>query len=455
MLRISSTQGIINMRLFFIILFIPLTVNVFAQSENINFLSKWVDAEIINVEIINSESEEFSPMLWSNYLLYIGRQENIGLIKAKKDYFDIKASLLNKESVLTNFVFNTELNSKYHEGPLSWDSSNDKLYFTRANFENDKAVFDSLGRHLLQIYQAEYAHGGWHSINKLSFCKSSDNYCHPAIFKQGESIIFASTIPGGLGKMDLYKSEKISDDEWSKPINLGKQINNPGNDWFPFVYKNLLFYSTDVKDGKGLDIYLSEIDQLGNPGSPIRLPNPINSTFDDFGISISEDGSKVYFSSNRPGGKGRDDIYQLVWKTNNVEQTSNAEIETQNEITKAIQNPFSIKTNKDLRIQIKNSINNSGIPQSEIYIYIIPKNEAINFAHQIEATSNVEILESMANNIGSSISYVSDDSGAISINVPIDEHLFFVAKKDGYLPEWNYIFANKPIEMLGFELDRK
>ena len=443
------THDIIRLKaLLYPILFLSLSANVFSQA--VDESSFWSDVRLENLELINTPMEEFSPHIWSNYLVYIGAQEKSGTNKKGPSYFDIKASLLNDQVDLKNFVFNPELNTPYHDGPISWDKGNNKIYFTRATVENEQPVVDSKGRQLLQIFQAEYAQGKWSELSKLSFCNQEENYCHPAIFNDGKSLVFASSIEGGSGKMDLYRTDKITNSTWSNPVNLGKRINNPGNDWFPFVYDDYLFYATDVKDGNGLDIYVSKINHNGKLSEVVRLPAPINSAYDDFGLAISSDAQVAYISSNRPGGKGKDDVYRIILSTtDNLVTESEEDLIIEEEVVEVKEDD-----KKSLTISINDRISKSVIPQANVTIFVLPNEVADNFVEQLNSNSNIELLESMARNIASSIDYQSDDNGKVAINIPNDTHLFLVIKKPGYLSEWNYKPASQPLSELGIEMKR-
>jgi len=275
----------------------------------------WTKLKVENLELINTEQEEFSPHIWGDYLIYVGLQNNEGLLKNSKSYFfDLKASLLKPESDLPQFIFTNELNSQFHEGPVSWDQENNKIYYTRANSIEGEAVVDEQGRQQLNIFRADYAQGKWGNISKLDLKLENETYCHPAIFDSGHKIIFASPLADGNGKMDLYLSIK-NGDEWESPINLGDKINQDGNQWFPFVHNDQhLFYASDLGDGQGLDLYYATLDENASVIKTQRLPFPINTSYDDFGLIFSEDGQSAYFSSNRIEGRGKDDIYVIIFE---------------------------------------------------------------------------------------------------------------------------------------------
>ena len=148
-------------------------------------------------------------------------------------------------------------------------------------------------------------------VNYIAFPYNSDNFSvgHPAISADGTKLIFSSNMPGGSGQSDLYISERING-EWQKPINLGAEINTFGNEVFPFLANDsTLFFSSDGHEGYGgLDIFESNMVN-GKWTTPWNLKLPLNSPYDDFSIVFNRNLTDGFFSSNRPGGLGSDDIY--------------------------------------------------------------------------------------------------------------------------------------------------
>ncbi|MBL7831811.1 MAG: OmpA family protein, partial [Saprospiraceae bacterium] len=168
----------------------------------------------------------------------------------------------------------------------------------------------------LKIYTAKFQNGGW--VNTDPFPFNSDEYdnCHPALSADGNVLVFASDMPDGEGGMDLYVCFK-RDNVWTKPINLGKQINTSGNEIFPFldVKGTLYFSSNGLKGMGGLDIFSAT--KNGNEffwTSPVNLGQPFNSIRDDLSYTGARSGQEGYFASNREGGLGEDDIYHWVLK---------------------------------------------------------------------------------------------------------------------------------------------
>lgn len=205
-----------------------------------------------------------------------------------------------------------EVNTVRHEGPLTMSEDGKTMYFTRNNYmDRRNGKKDEQGVNHLKIYKAELVEGEWKNIKEMPF--SSDTYSvgHPSLSADGKTLYFASDAPGGLGGSDIYKVS-INGDNYGTPENLGTDVNTPGNEVFPYVANNgNLYFSSDGHKGYGLlDIFVITAEDTGKIQN---LGEPINSSLDDFAFSLSsEDDTKGYISSNREGGMGNDDIYELT-----------------------------------------------------------------------------------------------------------------------------------------------
>jgi outer membrane protein OmpA-like peptidoglycan-associated protein/tetratricopeptide (TPR) repeat protein len=204
-----------------------------------------------------------------------------------------------------------DVNTKFHEGQIAYSKDGKTMYFTRNNYNNHKKGKDTEGTNNLKIYKATLdKYLKWTNIVELPF--NNDNYSvgHPSLTSDGKTLYFASDMPGGFGKSDLYKVS-IDGDSYGKPINLGNKINTEGNELFPFVHTDgNLFFSSDGLQGIGqLDIFTTVLDDKNEIQEIINLGVPINSNLDDFSFFLNENGENGFISSNREGGKGDDDIY--------------------------------------------------------------------------------------------------------------------------------------------------
>ncbi len=132
----------------------------------------------------------------------------------------------------------------------------------------------------------------------------------PTLSPDGNIMYFVSDRDGGLGGTDIWYAQKVGK-EWSAPVHAGKIINTPFNEIYPHVGRDgkTLYFASDGHPGMGgYDIFRSE-GRLASWSPPQNLGSPINSSYDDFSLFWVKQDTAGYLASNRPGGKGRDDIY--------------------------------------------------------------------------------------------------------------------------------------------------
>ena len=272
--------------------------------------------EIKNVKILNGLKDDFSPMFYENGLLFCSNSR-----KSKNEDEKIPDDLnlkfapfdsLGKLGKPTSFGRRT--NSKTHEGPSCFSKNGDTMFLTRNMSKGGVDKASKNGKFTLKIYiKARDTTGNFMSDKMLPFELEGYSYCHPTLSTDGRRLYFSSDMPGGFGGMDLYVIRKINDSTWTKPINLGARINTPKNELFPYMNdEGLLYFSSNGQRNckGGLDIYHIEIDNRSAVATP--LDAPFNTEGDDFGIMfLPENKNKGYFSSNRLGGSGGDDIYEF------------------------------------------------------------------------------------------------------------------------------------------------
>jgi hypothetical protein len=202
------------------------------------------------------------------------------------------------------FVFNTSSAGFSNDGKY--------MYITTNFMKRGKSYKRKTKSINLNIQRGEYIEGrGWTNFEPLPFCKPSYNYGHASVSPDGTTMYFTSNADGAHGQTDLFKVKILGNGEYGEVENLGKKINSPRRDMFSFVSNdNILYFASDRAGGTGgLDIYSYDLN--GNPETEEvkHLPKPINTRSDDFCFIINEAGTKGYFSSRRPRGKGDDDIY--------------------------------------------------------------------------------------------------------------------------------------------------
>jgi len=199
--------------------------------------------------------------------------------------------------------FNTKLNKRFHEGPVSFNSTWDSIIVTYNEPAKGKG---NISRLKLQTYVMR--HGDW--IRQPEFPHNSKEYNvgQPALHPNGQVLFFTSDMPGGAGGKDIYFCRK-SGDNWGLPVNAGPMVNTNGNEMFPYISPSgKLYFSSDKWPGLGgLDIFSVNLDSAYKAiDMPKNEGAPLNSPRNDFGLLLEQGGNKGYFSSDR---RGNDDIY--------------------------------------------------------------------------------------------------------------------------------------------------
>ena len=198
-------------------------------------------------------------------------------------------------------------------------NDNSTVYFSRASGRG-KIVQTRVGREIirvfhenLEIHSARHTEWGWEYGAPFEYNNPREyTVMHPAISPDGQRMYFVSDMPGGQGGLDIWVSEQLGGGRWGRPTNLGEPVNTPGDEVFPTVGADgtLYFSSTGHPGMGGLDIFSSKM--VRNRWQPVQhLRPPFNSSADDF-FFVTQGDSVGYFSSNRIGGKGGDDIYMFT-----------------------------------------------------------------------------------------------------------------------------------------------
>ncbi|MGE0567277.1 MAG: SpaA isopeptide-forming pilin-related protein [Bacteroidia bacterium] len=282
------------------------------------WMSKPQEYEVRNAEEVNTIYSEFCPVYYNSQLIFSAERNSFDFVEYTKNEFsgtpylnmfksEIKDSKLRKEKPLSK-----RLNTESHDGPVTITGDGKTIYFTRVAIKNKRNFTNTA-----KIYFSESDDKHWKKCKAFKYNSNDYSVGHPAISKDGILIVFSSDMPGGYGGKDLWYCKKQGDD-WSKPINLGPDINTSGNELFPSIRDNgtLYFSSTGLPGFGGLDIYSAK--QVDGKWLLIRNEGMnLNSSHDDFGITFVND-SIGYFSSNRNGGKGADDIYEFKYTDKSV-----------------------------------------------------------------------------------------------------------------------------------------
>ena len=263
--------------------------------------------------IINSLFPEYSPVLSPDetMLLFTSRRE--GSTGGEKDpygnyYEDIYYSMKSDSGWSKAQPFSKNVNTNTHDACVSFTPEGDLIiYRTDAKLTGG------------DLYISTFNGTEW-SVPVIMTGKINSEYQEPsASFSPlSNEVIFSSNKPDGFGGKDLYRITRFSGDMFSNPLNLGQKINTPYDEDAPFITSNdkvLYFSSNGSSTSGGYDIFRSTLnEENGTWGPPEHIGMPLNSTGDDIYFIVTKDGKTAYFASNRPGGAGETDIYEIDMK---------------------------------------------------------------------------------------------------------------------------------------------
>ncbi len=269
---------------------------------------------------INSEFSDYGSSFSGNKLVFASARDTGGVSKkvfkwTNQSFTNLYSSEVNSNGkLLAPKRFNKIINSKFHESTPVFTRDGKTMYFTRNNFLDGKKGKDDQKITLLKLYKATLEEGEWKNVTELPFNSNQYSVAHPALSSDEKTLYFASNMPGTLGQSDLFKVTVNNDGSYSNPENLGKNINTEGRESFPFISDdNELYFASDGRPGLGgLDVYVAKIEPNNSFGQVQNIGAPINSSNDDFALLIDSQSRNGFFTSNRAGGKGYDDIYKFT-----------------------------------------------------------------------------------------------------------------------------------------------
>lgn len=252
---------------------------------------------------INSESPDFGAIMQGKEVYFTsGRGTGKKYGWNNQAYNDIFKAFYNEDGTITAPMQVTELNTKYHDGPVSITNDGQTMYFASESFKEgmfvkDKKYNNKMGQ--VFLYKATKNGDKWENIEPLPLNSESYSVGSPSITKDGKTLYFASNMPGGKGGVDIWKVS-VTGNSYGKPENLGDQVNTPADENFPFVAEDgkTIYFSSKGKPGLGgYDVFALDIakNTLSNLGQPV------NTTNDDFSFSFNTAKNIGFLSSNRDG----------------------------------------------------------------------------------------------------------------------------------------------------------
>lgn len=309
---------------------------------------------IINAEELNSDYTDWGAMSYSNQLLWVSDRPDSAVSRPflrfsnghpiRTDQYGWTGNNYLKLYAGNALFDRRGVNSAYHTGMPAISPDGLELYFTRTrNIKKSRKFLQKDDPYTINVemfmVKRETATSAWSDPVPFRYNNALEySVGDPFISKDGKRLYFISDKPGGLGSTDIYYCDRAADGSWGDAVNMGDVINTAGNERCPATGDGDVFYfSSDGHPGMGgLDIFTVTDQRVINAGYPL------NSAGDDFYMLPLEDGTKGYFTSNRPGGKGKDDIYRFEKQPEPVEPAPKAP-DTSTVITSKIPDPLPLQ----------------------------------------------------------------------------------------------------------------
>ena len=263
---------------------------------------------------VSSDKSDFAAVLYDKSVWFASARNG-----ARKDYgwneepyLDIYRADYNDDGTITNAGTVSELNSKWHDGPVTISSDGNTMYFSSESFkEKESEKNRKLNAKFGQVYLFKATKQGdkWGDITPLPFNDKTYSCANPSLSRDGKTLYFSSNMPGSMGTAgapDIWKVSVNADGSYGKPENLGKGINTEGAESFPYISDDggVLFFASSGRPGLGgYDVFQAD---LKAGGEATNVGKPVNTEKDDFAFTFNKDKKVGFLSSNRGGN---DDIY--------------------------------------------------------------------------------------------------------------------------------------------------
>ncbi|MDH3712081.1 MAG: hypothetical protein OER04_19500, partial [Cyclobacteriaceae bacterium] len=382
------------------------------------FYEDSVNYGVNSVESNHQEFSDFSPTVFKEGIVFVSNRSK----KGKKFRWDDTPFLdlyYTDGDLASARPFSNRLNSKYHEGPVAFFDDFNGIIFTRSNYYDGELGSTEEGVNNLQLYTATWNEKiqDWDQIEAFPLNIEEYSFGHPSLSDDGQRLYFVSDMPGGFGGTDVYLSNK-TETGWSEPVNLGEVINTPGNEMYPQVTGDDLFFASNGHGGLGgLDLYQVDISQ--DQAIVRNMGYPVNTPADDFGISFLPNSDKAFISSNR---QGKDNIYQVDILAEDLHQVLannaiNSNLEENVDNLEPLLATNELSTEQDLEL----ANTDEDLVTINTAILDLESQLALEDA-KLNVMVDGEVIQTTT----------ADENGNVTLTVPAGKEYILMAKKDGF-----------------------
>ncbi|MBC9930313.1 OmpA family protein [Chitinophaga qingshengii] len=295
------------------------------QESLVNYYNFYNRDSLRNVKVdslrLNLPGYQYGLALYKDNIVFLSNDFKKN--EAQSFYTNSKLYMISEDGIEP---FNNSLKGILQVGPASFYDQGKRVIYTSNRFtdvKNEKNSYINYNNGT-QLLAATYQenHDAWSKPVPVKLGKSSDSwsFLHPSVASNGKRLYFASDMPGGQGGTDIYYTDwDKAEKRWKAPVNMGPKVNTNGNELYPFIMGDKLFFSSNGLQGfGGLDIFM--IDLKKPEEGPVHLPYPVNTQFDDLNAVLDESKLLLYFTSDRSGVHDNDHIYVLNLKKNPLRQ---------------------------------------------------------------------------------------------------------------------------------------
>ena len=268
------------------------------------------------LEVNKKNSDYGVAILDENKLIFTSADHKV--TSAKKNYNprkDLFVGDIDFDGEIKNVKrVSKEINKNFNQTGVAYTKDKKTVYFSRNKYWKKLKKQNLPKNKRLTLYKADVDQdGNWSNIEKLPFNKSKNSTGYPMLNADDSKLYFVSDRLPSKGNTDIFVVDILPDGNYSKPRNLGINVNTKGNETTPYITKeNILYFSSDGHEGQGkLDVFAVEVYE-NSTSEVYQLASPINSLNDDFAYIVNEDNNQGFFTSNRLQGEGFNDLYSFT-----------------------------------------------------------------------------------------------------------------------------------------------